>query len=201
MKKRISIDTLMNQTLGFNAKSFSESKTTISLNKKFNYGEVGNALLTFKSDKYAMIAEAATLKADLTMMRARGENSITDKIKNAGKAIVDAVIKLFQAFKDIVKNFLAKHNDSHKKMHMLAKELLAMDDKHRHDELLSLAKIGAANKKEGAKITIIGHTGDTDKLNYADYGMVQFPETETDTLGDVAKSIYSIEKKGINALS
>ena len=196
MKKRISIDTLMNQTLGFNTKSFSESKTTISLNKKFNYGEVGNALLTFKSDKYAMIAEAATLKADLTMMRARGENSITDKIKNAGKAIVDAVIKLFQAFKDIVKNFLVKHNDSQKKMHMLAKELLVMEDKHKDEELISWGKCKAAEKK-GVKITVIGDTGVNGKLNYADFGLVRYPETNR--LGDVAESIYSIEKKGINS--
>ena len=184
MKKRISIDSLMNQTLGFNTKSFSESKT-ISVNKKFNYGELGNAMLTFKADKYAMIAEAATLKADLVTMKARGESKVIDKVKSAGKAIIDAVIKLFQAFRDMIKNFLARHNDTQKRMHIFAKQLLAMDDKHRKNELLSSDKCKAAEKK-GVKITVI-----------KDVGGIDLPDNFK--LGIVADAMYSIKTDGMES--
>ena len=123
MKKRISIDTLMNQTLGFNTKSFSESKTTISLNKKFNYGEVGNALLTFKSDKYAMIAEAATLKADLVTMKAFKEDSskIIEKAKGAAKGVWETIKKLIGALIDLIKNFLRKFGTREKQLDAVIK--------------------------------------------------------------------------------
>ena len=71
---KMTIDTLLTQTLGFNTKSFSESsgmsKRRLSDGKPYSYGETVRALVTINSDKYAMIAEAATLKADLVTMKA-----------------------------------------------------------------------------------------------------------------------------------
>ena len=71
---KMTIDTLLAQTLGFNTKSFSESSgmrgKRLSDGKPYSYGETVRALVTINSDKYAMIAEAATLKADLVTMKA-----------------------------------------------------------------------------------------------------------------------------------
>ena len=116
MKKRISIDTLMNQTLGFNTKSFSESKTTISLNKKFNYGEVGNAMLVFEIDRYMMKAEAANSRTRLATQFATGEASIVDSVKKGVKNVWAIIVKLFKALQDMVKNFIVRHSDAQEKL-------------------------------------------------------------------------------------
>lgn len=177
MKKRISIDSLMNQTLGFNTKSFSESKSIKNVNKKFNYGELGRAMLVFEIDKYAMIAEAATLKADLATMVARGESKIIDKVKGAGKVIVDAVIKLFQALRDMIKNFLARNKDSQKTIKVLIKELETMEEKNRKNELLSEEKCKKAEKK-GVLLTMIDNddSAQDDGYSFSNFGVVKFPK-------------------------
>ena len=107
---KMSIDTLLEQTLGYNTKSFSESskmKTTRKLSdgKPYSYGETVKALVTIKSDKYAMIAEAATLKADLVTMKAFKEDSskIIQKAKGAAKGVWEIIKKLIGALIDLIK--------------------------------------------------------------------------------------------------
>ena len=100
---KMTIDTLLEQTLGFNTKSFSESsgmrsKGRLSDGKPYSYGETVRALVTINSDKYAMIAEAATLKADLVTMKAFKEDSskIIEKAKGAAKERQDGTRKIFR---------------------------------------------------------------------------------------------------------
>ena len=95
---KMTIDMLLEQTLGYNTKSFSESsrmrsKGRLSDGKPYSYGETVRALVTIKSDKYAMIAEAATLKADLVTMKAFKEDSskIIEKAKGAAKGVWETI--------------------------------------------------------------------------------------------------------------
>ena len=125
---KMSIDTLLEQTLGYNTKSFSESsnmKTTrkISDGKPYSYGETVKALVTIKSDKYAMIAEAATLKADLVTMKAFKEDSskIIQKAKGAAKGVWETIKKLIGALIDLIKNFLRKFGTREKQLDAVIK--------------------------------------------------------------------------------
>ena len=125
---KMTIDTLLAQTLGFNTKSFSESsrmrsKGRLSDGKPYSYGETIRALVTIKSDKYAMIAEAATLKADLVTMKAFKEDSskIIDKAKGAAKGVWETIKKLIGALLDLIKNFLRKFGSREKQLDALIK--------------------------------------------------------------------------------
>lgn len=125
---KMSIDTLLEQTLGYNTKSFSESskmKTTRKLSdgKPYSYGETVKALVTIKSDKYAMIAEAATLKADLVTMKAFKEDSskIIQKAKGAAKGVWETIKKLIGALVDLIKNFLRKFGSREKQLDAIIK--------------------------------------------------------------------------------
>ena len=125
---KMSIDTLLEQTLGYNTKSFSESskmKTTRKLSdgKPYSYGETVKALVTIKSDKYAMIAEAATLKADLVTMKAFKEDSskIIQKAKGAAKGVWETIKKLIGALIDLIKNFLRKFGTREKQLDAVIK--------------------------------------------------------------------------------
>ena len=120
---KMTIDTLIAQTLGFNTKSFSESsrmrsKRRLSDGKPYSYGETVRALVTINSDKYAMIAEAATLKADLVTMKAFKEDSskIIEKAKGAAKGVWETIKKLIGALLDLIKNFLRKFGSREKQL-------------------------------------------------------------------------------------
>lgn len=123
---KMTIDTLIAQTLGYNTKSFSESsnmKRKISDGKPYSYGETVKALVTIKSDKYAMIAEAATLKADLVTMKAFKEDSskIIQKAKGAAKGVWETIKKLIGALIDLIKNFLRKFGTREKQLDAVIK--------------------------------------------------------------------------------
>ena len=123
---KMTIDTLLAQTLGFNTKSFSEGsrmKGRLSDGKPYSYGETVRALVTIKSDKYAMIAEAATLKADLVTMKAFKEDSskIIEKAKGAAKGVWETIKKLIGALLDLIKNFLRKFGSREKQLDAIIK--------------------------------------------------------------------------------
>ena len=125
---KMTIDTLLAQTLGFNTKSFSESsgmrsKGRLSDGKPYSYGETVRALVTIKSDKYVMIAEAATLKADLVTMKAFKEDSskIIEKAKGAAKGVWETIKKLIGALLDLIKNFLRKFGSREKQLDAIIK--------------------------------------------------------------------------------
>ena len=125
---KMTIDTLLAQTLGFNTKSFSESsgmrsKRRLSDGKPYSYGETVRALVTIQSDKYAMIAEAATLKADLVTMKAFKEDSskIIEKAKGAAKGVWETIKKLIGALLDLIKNFLRKFGSREKQLDAIIK--------------------------------------------------------------------------------
>lgn len=125
---KMTIDTLLEQTLGFNTKSFSESsgmrsKRRLSDGKPYSYGETVRALVTINSDKYAMIAEAATLKADLVTMKAFKEDSskIIEKAKGAAKGVWETIKKLIGALVDLIKNFLRKFGSREKQLDAIIK--------------------------------------------------------------------------------
>ena len=125
---KMTIDTLLEQTLGFNTKSFSESfgmrsKGRLSDGKPYSYGETVRALVTINSDKYAMIAEAATLKADLVTMKAFKEDSskIIEKAKGAAKGVWETIKKLIGALLDLIKNFLRKFGSREKQLDTIIK--------------------------------------------------------------------------------
>ena len=125
---KMTIDTLLAQTLGFNTKSFSESsgmrsKGRLSDGKPYSYGETVRALVTINSDKYAMIAEAATLKADLVTMKAFKEDSskIIEKAKGAAKGVWETIKKLIGALLDLIKNFLRKFGSREKQLDAIIK--------------------------------------------------------------------------------
>ena len=125
---KMTIDTLLAQTLGFNTKSFSESsgmrnKGRLSDGKPYSYGETVRALVTINSDKYAMIAEAATLKADLVTMQAFKEDSSTiiEKAKGAAKGVWETIKKLIGALLDLIKNFLRKFGSREKQLDAIIK--------------------------------------------------------------------------------
>ena len=125
---KMTIDMLLEQTLGYNTKSFSESsrmrsKRRLSDGKPYSYGETVRALVTIKSDKYAMIAEAATLKADLVTMKAFKEDSskIIEKAKGAAKGVWETIKKLIGALLDLIKNFLRKFGSREKQLDAIIK--------------------------------------------------------------------------------
>ena len=130
---KMTIDTLLAQTLGFNTKSFSESsgmrnKGRLSDGKPYSYGETVRALVTINSDKYAMIAEAATLKADLVTMKAFKEDSskIREKAKGAAKGVWETIKKLIGALIDLIKNFLRKFGSREKQLDAIIKGVEAV---------------------------------------------------------------------------
>ena len=124
---KMSIDTLLEQTLGYSTKSFGESSnmksTRKSDGKPYSYGETVRALVTIQSDKYAMIAEAATLKADLVTMKAFKEDSskIIEKAKGAAKGVWETIKKLIEALIDLIKNFLRKFGTREKQLDAVIK--------------------------------------------------------------------------------
>ena len=191
MKRKITIDTLLNQTLGFNTKSFSESKPMMKPTKRFNYGEVGNAMLVFEIDRYMMKAEAANSRTRLATQFATGEASIVDKVKSVGKAIWDAIIKLFKSLQDMIKNFLSRNKDSEKKLINAANVLRKYEVKLYNDTLFSPEKIKKA-KESGTVFKVI-----------ADYGMVHHEKKRSDIIG-AASFMFTTESdsvtKFLNAL-
>lgn len=191
MKRKITIDTLLNQTLGFNTMSFSESKPIMKPTKRFNYGEVGNAMLVFEIDRYMMKAEAANSRTRLATQFATGEASIVDKAKSVGKAIWDAIIKLFKSLQDMIKNFLSRNKDVEKKLINAANALRKYEVKLYNDTLFSPEKIKKA-KKSGTVFKVI-----------ADYGMVHHEKKRSDIIG-AASFMFTTESdsvtKFLNAL-
>ena len=191
MKRKITIDTLLNQTLGFNTKSFSESKPIMKPTKRFNYGEVGNAMLVFEIDRYMMKAEAANSRTRLATQFATGEASIVDKAKSVGKAIWDAIIKLFKSLQDMIKNFLSRNKDVEKKLINAANVLRKYEVKLYNDTLFSPEKIKKA-KESGTVFKVI-----------ADYGMVHHEKKRSDIIG-AASFMFTTESdsvtKFLNAL-
>ena len=163
---KMTIDTLLAQTLGFNTKSFSESsgmrsKGRLSDGKPYSYGETVRALVTIKSDKYAMIAEAATLKADLVTMKAFKEDSskIIEKAKGAAKGVWETIKKLIGALIDLIKNFLRKFGSREKQLDaiikgasaVLARKLdTAKSDKLKDKKFKIPLYLGTAEPKGGA---------------------------------------------------
>ena len=191
MKRKITIDTLLNQTLGFNTKSFSESKPIMKPTKRFNYGEVGNAMLVFEIDRYMMKAEAANSRTRLATQFATGEASIVDKVKSVSKAIWDAIIKLFKSLQDMIKNFLSRNKDVEKKLINAANALMKYEVKLYNNTLFSPEKIKKA-KESGTVFKVI-----------ADYGMVRHEKKRSDIIG-AAEMMFTIESdsvtKFLNAL-
>ena len=163
---KMTIDTLLEQTLGFNTKSFSESfgmrsKGRLSDGKPYSYGETVRALVTINSDKYAMIAEAATLKADLVTMKAFKEDSskIIEKAKGAAKGVWETIKKLIGALLDLIKNFLRKFGSREKQLDaiikgveaVLARKLdTAKSDKLKDKKFKIPLYLGTAEPKGGA---------------------------------------------------
>ena len=129
---KMTIDTLIAQTLGFNTESFSESSRMrggrLSDGKPYSYGETVRALVTIKSDKYVMIAEAATLKADLVTMKAfkEGSSAIIEKAKDAAKGVWETIKKLIGALIDLIKNFLRKFGSREKQLDAIIKGVEAV---------------------------------------------------------------------------
>ena len=191
MKRKITIDTLLNQTLGFNTKSFSESKPMMKPTKRFNYGEVGNAMLVFEIDRYMMKAEAANSRTRLATQFATGEASIADKVKSVGKAIWDTIIKLFKSLQDMIKNFLSRNKDVEKKLIAAANKLQKYEIKLNNHTLFSADKIIKA-KESGTVFKVI-----------ADYGMVHHEKKRSDIIS-AASFMFTTESdsvtKFLNAL-
>ena len=161
---KMTIDTLLAQTLGFNTKSFSESsgmRSKRSDGKPYSYGETVRALVTINSDKYAMIAEAATLKADLVTMKAFKEDSskIIEKAKGAAKGVWETIKKLIGALLDLIKNFLRKFGSREKQLDaiikgaeaVLARKLdTAKSDKLKDKKFKLPLYVGTAEPRGGA---------------------------------------------------
>ena len=191
MKRKITIDTLLNQTLGFNTKSFSESRPMIKPTKRFNYGEVGNAMLVFEIDRYMMKAEAANSRTRLATQFATGEASIVDKVKSVGKAIWDAIIKLFKSLQDMIKNFLFRNKDTEKKLISAVNVLRNYEVKLDNGTLFSPVKIKKA-KESGTVFEVVG-----------EYGIVIFEEADSDIIA-AASFMFTTESdsvtKFLNAL-
>ena len=191
MKRKITIDTLLNQTLGFNTKSFSESRPMIKPTKRFNYGEVGNAMLVFEIDRYMMKAEAANSRTRLATQFATGEASIVDKVKSVGKAIWDAIIKLFKSLQDMIKNFLFRNKAAEKKLISAVNVLREYEVKLNNGTLFSPVKIKKA-KESGTVFKVV-----------EDYGIVIHEETSSDII-DAASFMFTTESdsvtKFLNAL-
>ena len=181
---KMSIDTLLEQTLGYNTKSFSESskmKTTRKLSdgKPYSYGETVKALVTIKSDKYAMIAEAATLKADLVTMKAFKEDSskIIQKAKGAAKGVWETIKKLIGALIDLIKNFLRKFGTREKQLDavikgaeaVLARKLDSAKSDKLKDKKFKLPvdyELGSAKARAAEIKTQLGTTGSRALSNF-----------------------------------
>ena len=178
MKRKITIDTLLNQTLGFNTKSFSESKPIMKPTKRFNYGEVGNAMLVFEIDRYMMKAEAANSRTRLATQFATGEASIVDSVKKGVKNVWAIIIKLFKALQDMVKNFIVRHSDAQEKL-LNARGILGnYATKIFIKESLFSKEIVEKAKKEGTKFKIIKTDMNSDVnegLLSPYFGVVEFP--------------------------
>ena len=179
MKRKITIDTLLNQTLGFNTKSFSESKPIMKPTKRFNYGEVGNAMLVFEIDRYMMKAEAANSRTRLATQFATGEASIVDSVKKGVKNVWAIIIKLFKALQDMVKNFIVRHSNAQEKLERAKGTLAAYGITIQNKHSLFSKEIVEKAKKEGTKFKIIKTDMNYDiyKENLSPYyGIVEFPE-------------------------
>ena len=126
-KRSLTVDEILSSKLGYNTKSFGESyRGKIgSDGKPFSIGETVNALVTLRSDKYVMIAEASSWKADLLTMKARGEDagSIMDKVKDAAKGVWETIKKLIMALVDLIKNFLRKFGSREKQLDKIIREI------------------------------------------------------------------------------
>ena len=178
MKRKITIDTLLNQTLGFNTKSFSESKPMMKPTKRFNYGEVGNAMLVFEIDRYMMKAEAANSRTRLATQFATGEASIVDSVKKGVKNVWAIIIKLFKALQDMVKNFIARHFDAQEKLERAKDTLAAYEIGMLNKHKLFSKEIVEKARKEGTKFKIIKTDMNSDiREGLSPYfGIVEFPE-------------------------
>ena len=127
-KKRIlTVDEILDRKLGYSTKSFGESYSgrVGSDGKPFSIGETVNALVTLRSDRYKMIAEASKWKADVLTMRARGEDagSIIDKVKDAAKGVWETIKKLIMALVDLIKNFFRKFGSREKQLDKVIREI------------------------------------------------------------------------------
>ena len=128
MARKITVDEILDSKLGFSTKSFSESHSIYKVgndNKPFSMGETVNALVTLRSDRTIMIAEAATLKADILSMKARGEDldKIIDKINSAAKTVWETIKKLLLALLDLIKNFFRKFGSREKQLDKVIREI------------------------------------------------------------------------------
>ncbi len=199
MKRKITIDTLLNQTLGFNTKSFSESKPMMKPTKRFNYGEVGNAMLVFEIDRYMMKAEAANSRTRLATQFATGEASIVDSVKKGVKNVWAIIVKLFKALQDMVKNFIVRHSDAQEKMRnargILGTYLMTLLNK----ENLFSKEIVEKAKKEGTKFKIIktDMNSDINEGISPYFGIVEFPEINT-KLVEAYDAVVDATASGVN---
>ena len=178
MKRKITIDTLLNQTLGFNTKSFSESKPIMKPTKRFNYGEVGNAMLVFEIDRYMMKAEAANSRTRLATQFATGEASIVDSVKKGVKNVWAIIVKLFKALQDMVKNFIVRHSNAQEKLEKAKGTLAAYGITIQNKQSLFSKEIVEKAKKEGTKFKIIktDMNSDINEGMSPYFGIVEFPE-------------------------
>ena len=199
MKRKITIDTLLNQTLGFNTKSFSESKPIMKPTKRFNYGEVGNAMLVFEIDRYMMKAEAANSRTRLATQFATGEASIVDSVKKGVKNVWAIIVKLFKALQDMVKNFIVRHSDARKKLQSAKGTLAAyMMTIAKKDSLFSREIVEKA-KKEGTKFKIINTdmNADINEGMSPYFGIVEFPEINPN-LVEAYDAVVDATATGVN---
>ena len=128
MAKRMTVDEILESKLGYNTKSFGESYSNRELGndrKPFSMGETINALVTIKSDRTIMIAEAASLKADILSMKARGEglDKIMDKVQHAATTVWETIKKLLLALLDLIKNFFRKFGSREKQLDKIIREI------------------------------------------------------------------------------
>ena len=128
MAKKMTVDEILESKLGYNTKSFGESYSNRELGndgKPFSMSETINALVTIKSDRTIMIAEAASLKADILSMKARGEglDKIMDKVQHAATTVWETIKKLLLALLDLIKNFLRKFGSREKQLDKIIREI------------------------------------------------------------------------------
>ena len=128
MAKKMTVDEILESKLGYNTKSFGESYSNRELGndrKPFSMGETINALVTIKSDRTIMIAEAASLKADILSMKARGEglDKIMDKVQHAATTVWETIKKLLLALLDLIKNFFRKFGSREKQLDKVIREI------------------------------------------------------------------------------
>ena len=158
MARKMTVDEILDSKLGYSTKSFSESHPIYKVgndNKPFSMGETVNALVTLRSDRAIMIAEAATLKADILSMKARGEglDKIIDKINDAAKTVWDTIKKLLLALLDLIKNFLRKFGSREKQLDKVIREIeTLLSGKYSHSQKERL-------KDTTFKLPPLGETG------------------------------------------